>query len=61
MSIQKAGMGQTLLSFAAEFGGVEVVKLFLSRSDVGVDLGDGKSRTPLSHAASRWDKMIVQL
>ncbi len=52
-------LGWTLLSYAVEGGGDEVVKLLLEK-DVDVDSKDRHGRTPLSHAAASGRQDVVK-
>ena len=53
--------GRTPLSWAAEKGHKEVVKLLLAKDGVDPDSKDSKNQTPLSWAAEKGHKEVVEL
>jgi hypothetical protein len=53
--------GRTPLSYSAELGHKEVVKVLLGQKDVDADSKDGCGRTPLSYAAENGHEEIVKL
>lgn len=57
----KDSEGRTPLSWAAEDGHEEAVKLLLARDDIDADSKSFANRTPLSYAADRGHQNVVQL